>query len=62
MVSKTQELTRLLYAAQTSILRNVDYIPISQWGFDETALDVIKKQKYAAVNKKLFKSKKTLYK
>jgi len=48
--------THLLVTAQANILRNIDYIPISNWGFDETVTDLIKEQKHAAVNKTLSKT------
>ncbi|KAI6184324.1 hypothetical protein M3Y97_00584100 [Aphelenchoides bicaudatus] len=55
MADKKKDLNKFLFTTQANILRNVDYLPVSVWGFEDGALDIIKKQKHAAVNQKLSK-------
>jgi hypothetical protein len=52
-----KDLGHLLSSVQAKIIHNIDFIPINYWGFDEPSLELLRKQKHAAVNQKLSKSK-----
>lgn len=51
----TKNLNQLLANVQSQLTRNVNYIPVAQWGFDESALEVLNKRKHKAVDKQLTK-------
>ncbi|CAD5234638.1 unnamed protein product [Bursaphelenchus xylophilus] len=56
-------LSEKLRSLHDMIVKNADLIPLSRWGFDQNALDIVKSHKHSVVNEKLtFKQKKQMSK